>query len=233
MNNVSRRNFLKGFGIVGATTLLTACGEQARNTEAPASDAGQDVTAESTDKTQSADATSAPASPEDEAMVVVFSRADENYGVGTVETGNTMVLAQMIAEATGAELFEIERTTPYPAGYDECCDEAKVEQDEGARPELKSMPDISNAQTIYLGFPCWWGDLPMPVYTLIEALDWNGKTICPFDTHAGSGDSAMLAALERTCEGATIAKSLSMAGTTAQQQRDEARSQVESWLASL
>ena len=165
--------------------------------------------------------------------MLVFSRAGENYGVGTVEVGNTMVLAQMIAEKIGADLFEIERATPYPEGYDACCDEALEEQRASARPELAVLPDISGYETVYFGFPCWWGDLPMPVYTAIEALDWSGKTIAPFNTHAGSGESGMFVTLASKCEGATVTDGLTIAGTTAQNDRPSAQSQVEAWLDGL
>ena len=165
--------------------------------------------------------------------MLVFSRAGENYGVGTVEVGNTMVLAQMIAEKTGADLFEIERAEPYPEAYDACCDEALEEKNSGARPELAAMPDLSGYDTVYLGFPCWWGDMPMPVYTAIEALDWGGKAIRPFNTHAGSGQAGMFATVARKCAGATVADGLTMAGTTAQNDRNAAESQIDNWLASL
>ena len=165
--------------------------------------------------------------------MLVFSRAGENYGVGTVEVGNTMVLAQMIAEKIGADLFEIERATPYPEGYDACCDEALEEQRASARPELAVLPDISGYETVYFGFPCWWGDLPMPVYTAVEALDWNGKTISPFNTHAGSGEAGMFSTLASKCSGATVTDGLTMSGETAQNDRPSAESGVDSWLASL
>ena len=163
--------------------------------------------------------------------MLVFSRAGENYGVGTVEVGNTMVLAQMIAEKTGAELFELERATPYSESYDACCDEAMDEKNADARPELKALPDVSGYDTVYFGFPCWWGDMPMPVYTAIEALDWSGKEIRPFNTHAGSGDAGMFDTLASKCSGATVTDGLTIAGTTAQNDRDAAESQVETWLA--
>lgn len=174
-----------------------------------------------------------PATQNGASLVLVFSRAGENYGVGTVKVGNTMVLAQIIAEKTGADLFEIERAESYPEAYDACCDEVLEEKNSDARPELVSMPDLSGYDTVYLGFPCWWGDMPMPVYAAIEALDWDGKTICPFNTHAGSGDAGMFSTVARKCAGATVTDGLTMAGTTAQEDRAAADSQVDTWLASL
>lgn len=98
-------------------------------------------------------------------LIAYFSRADENYGVGVIEKGNTEIIAEMISEETGGELFHIERSAPYPADYDECTDEAKKEQEENARPELASELDsIENYSTIFIGFPIWWSDMPMAVY---------------------------------------------------------------------
>ena len=245
-NNVSRRRFLQVAGItaVGAAMGLVGCGQSRSEDDASASTSSNSSAATSSpDKTEveesndasstSQDSTSQEPASDTKSLVLVFSRADENYGVGTVEVGNTMVLAQMIAEKTVSDLFEIERVTAYPASYDACCDEALEEQRADARPELKSMPDISGYDTIYFGFPCWWGDLPMPVYTAIEALDWNGKTISPFNTHAGSGESGMFSTLASKCAGATVTSGLTLSGETAQNDRAEAEASVDSWLSSL
>lgn len=245
-NNFSRRRFLQIAGITAASATmgLVGCGQSRSEDDASASTSSNSSAATSSpDKTEveesnnasstSQDPTSQEPASDTKSLVLVFSRADENYGVGTVEVGNTMVLAQMIAEKTASNLFEIERVTAYPASYDACCDEALEEQHADARPELKSMPDISGYDTIYFGFPCWWGDLPMPVYTAIEALDWNGKTISPFNTHAGSGESGMFSTLASKCAGATVTSGLTLSGETAQNDRAEAEASVDSWLSSL
>ena len=166
-------------------------------------------------------------------LVLIFSRADENYNVGYVETGNTMVIAQFVQEKTGADMFELEPAQPYAADYQTCIDYALEEQERGGRPELKALPDLSAYETVYFGFPVWWGDIPMPVYTAIEALDWQGKTIAPFNTHEGSGNAGMFATLARVCEGSTVLEGLTIQGTVAQQQRDAAEARVDEWLAGL
>ena len=242
-NNISRRRFLQVAGIsaLGAAAGLAGCGQSRSESAASSASASASSIASasaasagsaSADSSASAASSQAEASKSD-SLVLVFSRADENYVVGTVEVGNTMVPAQMIAEKTGADLFEIERVAAYPTGYDDCCDEALEEQRAGARSELKALPDIAGYDTIYFGFPCWWGDLPMPVYTAIEALDWTGKTISPFNTHEGSGESGMFSTLASECAGATVTEGLTMTGGTAQNDRGEAESKVDAWLASL
>ena len=235
MNALTRRRFLRiaGLSALGAAAGLAGCGESRNATGASTSSIASSGSASSGDTTPAPSASTAPSAQNGASLVLVFSRAGENYGVGTVEVGNTMVLAQMIAEKTGADLFEIERAKPYPEAYNACCDESLEEKNAGVRPELAAMPDISGYNTVYLGFPCWWGDMPMPVYTAIDALDWNGKTICPFSTHAGSGEAGMFATVARRCTGATVMDGLTVAGTTAQNDRTTAESQVDSWLASL
>ena len=97
------------------------------------------------------------------ALVVYFSRADENYNVGYIEKGNTKILAEMIAEATGADMFEIKPAKPYPKEYTATTNLAKKEKNEKARPEIVgTMPDVSGYDVIFFGYPIWWGDLPMP-----------------------------------------------------------------------
>lgn len=167
------------------------------------------------------------------ALALVFSRAGENYNVGVVDRGNTAIIADILVERTGADLFELEPAVAYPEGYDECCDLALAEKNEGARPELVVLPDLTSYETVFLGFPCWWGDIPMPVYTAIEALDWNGKTICPFNTHEGSGESGMFSTLEAVCEGATVTSGLTVRGQDAQNDREGTQAEVDSWLSEL
>ena len=235
MSALTRRGFLRiaGLSALGATAGLAGCGES-RNAAGASSPAGASSSdASSANDKATPSASTPPATLSSASLVLVFSRAGENYGVGAVEVGNTMVLARMIAEKTGADLLEIERAEPYPEAYNACCDEALEEKNSSARPELATMPDLSGYDAVYLGFPCWWGDMPMPVYTAIEALDWNGKTIYPFNTHAGSGAAGMFGTVARICAGATVTSGLTMAGTTAQNDRDAAESQVDDWLASL
>ena len=247
--NITRRGFLGAacMAMIGVAGALTGCGESraagsvasgqgssSASTEPSTSSALESSAANSSAadaRAQAAASQEASAAAEGaSSLVLVFSRAGENYGVGTVEVGNTMVLAQMIAEKTGSDLFELERATPYPDAYDACCDEALEEKNAGARPALADLPDLAGYDTVYFGFPCWWGDLPMPVYTAMEALDWNGKEVRPFNTHAGSGEAGMFATLAQKCSGATVTDGLTIAGTTAQNDRASAESQVNTWL---
>ncbi|MCM1320662.1 MAG: flavodoxin [Bacteroides sp.] len=165
--------------------------------------------------------------------VVYFSRADENYGVGVIEKGNTEIVAEEIARQAGitkTAIFKIERVEPYPAAYRACTEEAKKEQNAAARPALKSTPDISAFDTIYLGYPNWWGDMPMCVYTFLESQDWAGKTVVPFCTHEGSGLSGTEAALKKTCRGAAVKKGLAIRGSIAQKDKSTVEKNVREWI---
>lgn len=166
-------------------------------------------------------------------LIAYFSRADENYGVGVIEKGNTEIIAEMISEKTGGLLFHIERAEPYPANYDECTDVAKQEQNDNARPELLEDMDISEYDVIFLGYPIWWGEMPMPVYTFLEGHDFSGKTIIPFCTHAGSGLSGTEKSIESICPDSDILGGLSIKGEDAQNSQEQAQKTVNEWLENL
>ena len=166
-------------------------------------------------------------------LVAVFSRADENYGVGYIKVGNTMKLAQVIAEKTGAELFEVVPAEKYPADYDTCIDVAKKEQNRNDRPAIAQDKDISEYDVIFLGYPVWWGDIPMCMYTFIEAHDWAGKTVIPFCTSEGSGAGSTDRTLKRALKGAEVKRVMSMRGAKAQNNPSEVESTVDRWLKTL
>lgn len=169
-------------------------------------------------------------------LVVFFSHAGENYNVGNIEKGNTHIIADMIAEATGADIFEIVPETPYPAdSYDECVEIARQEKRADARPAIKGDKKIEDYDIIFVGYPNWWGDLPMCVYTFIEKHNWNGKTVIPFITHEGSGMGGTDRKLAAACEGADVAvgKGLAVQGKTAQENQASAQKTVNQWLDNL
>jgi len=243
---LTRRSFLNltGTAVLGAAALaIPGCGEArgSASSESPSA-APTDSTASATPvasanaeaassaTSASTEAVSSNAAAQSNSLVLYFSRTGENYGVGVIEEGNTAIVAKMIAERTGADLFEIVPTEAYPEGYDACCDVALDEQNAGARPAYSSDIDLASYETVYLGYPIWWGDLPMCVYTFLEAHDWTGKDIHPFCTHAGSGLSGTVSSIQSTCAGSTVGEGLSIEGTTAQNSRDEAQAAVDAWL---
>lgn len=164
-------------------------------------------------------------------LVAYFSRADENYGVGVVEKGNTQIIAEFIADYLKADTFHIKTVTPYPKNYRECTNVALEEQKKKARPALaEEIGNLKDYDIIFLGYPNWWGDLPMAVYTFLENNDFSGKTIIPFCTHAGSGLSNTIRTVASKCPQSTVLNGFSMSGQTAQKSRDSAKRDTLKWI---
>lgn len=167
-------------------------------------------------------------------LVAYFSRTGENYGVGNISKGNTEIVAEFIGQYVGGDLFHIEPAVQYPQNYDECVDLAKKEQSAKARPSLAStLESIQNYDVIFLGFPNWWGDMPMPVYTFIEQFDFTGKIVIPFCTHEGSGLGGIPQKIERACKGANVLKGIAIRGSAAQNSQKQVQKTVNKWLADL
>ncbi len=163
-------------------------------------------------------------------IVIYFSRSGENYFGGelkNIEKGNTEVIAEYIQELGGADLFKVEPAVEYPADYMKCIDVAQKEQQADARPEIKeTLESIAEYDTVYIGFPNWWGTLPMPMFTQLEQLDFAGKTVKPFVTHEGSGFGSSQKDLAKLCEGADIKNGLSIPGANVY----DAKETVKSWI---
>lgn len=150
-------------------------------------------------------------------LIAFYSRAGENYFGGqyrTVTVGNTEKVARQIAEVTGGTLFQIRQKVPYAVDYQTCIRQAKADQKAKARPELVELPgSLDGYDEIYLGYPNYWGDLPMAVYTFLEGMDWTGKTIHPFCTHEGSGLSGTEQKIAAVCKGAHLTPGLAILGS--------------------
>ena len=175
-----------------------------------------------------------PAAFAEGALVVYFSHAGENYNVGVIEEGNTAKLAKVIAAQTGAELFEIVPVVDYPQSYDECLEVATAEQRDGARPEyVGEVENWDQYDTVFIGYPIWWGEIPNIVYTFMEGHDFAGKTVIPFNTHEGSGQAHSQRDIEKTLPDATVLQGLAVRGATAQNDADATAKAVSDWLNGL
>ena len=153
------------------------------------------------------------------ALVIYFSRADENYFGGSmkyIEKGNTEVVAEFIREITGAELFKVERKVPYSKDYMTCIKEAQDEQKRNELPELvKELADINDYDTIFIGGPIYWGTLPQPMFTQLSKLDFKEKTIMTFSTHEGSGLASIMMDIRKYAPTADIKPGLAILGSNA------------------
>lgn len=145
-------------------------------------------------------------------------------------TGNTGVVAAMIAQASGADLFSIRTVEQYPDTYNATIDQGQQEQREDARPELAAhLENLDNYDTIFLGFPNWWGDMPMALYSFLDEVDLSGKTVIPFVTSGGSGFSNTIRTIQEMEPQADVQEGLSIGASSA----TGAQEQVESWLSEL
>ncbi len=145
-------------------------------------------------------------------------------------SGNTEQVAQLIQEATGGDLFEITPAVPYTDDYDELLDIARQEQSDGARPELAAqVENWGRYDTVFVGYPNWWSDAPMVVYTFLESYDWTGKTLIPFNTSASGGFGRSLDNLAGSAAGATFLEGISFTERTL----EDAQSEVPAWLDGL
>ena len=164
------------------------------------------------------------------ALVIYFSRADENYFGGSmryIQKGNTEVIAEYIRDICGADLFKVERKVPYSKDYMTCIKEAQVEQRTNERPELvKYINDISNYDVIFIGAPIYWGTMPQPMFTLLEKLDFNNKIVMPFTTHEGSGLANVVTDIKKIAKGANIKAGLAIVGSSV----NTAKGKVEQWI---
>lgn len=152
-------------------------------------------------------------------LIIYYSRAAENFFSGSlkyVRKGNTEIVAEKLAKLTGGTLFQVEPVVPYSEDYEECLRQVKQDQELGARPAVRSLPqDFERYDLVTLVYPNFWGTLPMHMYTLLEQLDFSGKTVRAVCTHEGSGMGYSEEELKKLCPGARILKGLIIRGGTA------------------
>lgn len=200
----------KSFGIIAAiftVTVLSACGNNA---------AEDSSTNES--KTETSFSTIQDKEKFGNSLVVYFSMPETNDPENMTEEeensavvidgkvlGNTQYVAETIQEQLGAEIFRIEPETAYPTDHEKLVDLASQEQEDKARPALKEkIAAIDQYDTIFLGYPNWWGDMPMILYSFLDETDFAGKTIIPFNTHGGSGFSDTINSIKQEEPEATV-----------------------------
>lgn len=152
-------------------------------------------------------------------LTVYYSRKGENYfggSIRSVDKGNTAYVAEFIQKAVGGDLFEIDTVKSYSDDYTTCTEEAQADLRANARPELKEyIDDLNGYDTIFVGYPNWWGTCPMAVFTFLEHYDLTGKRIIPFCTNEGSGMGSSELDLKLICVGATVEKGLAITGSKA------------------
>lgn len=186
-----------------------ASGQEAEDTKEPAAEAAEPESGEE--------------SPSDgdgkKALVAYFSWS-----------GNTENVANSIAARTGADIFKIVPAEPYIDDYDELLDIATKEKQDGARPKIAdTIENFEQYDVVYVGYPNWWSDMPMILYTFFDSYDFSGKTIAPFCTSGGSGLSGTVNSIKELEPEAEVLDGLHI-GDSASSDPDSA---VEEWLGNL
>ncbi|WP_094605799.1 hypothetical protein SPSIL_005480 [Sporomusa silvacetica DSM 10669] len=149
-------------------------------------------------------------------LIAYYSRKGNNYVGGSIVNlpiGNTEVIAKKIQQITGSDVFEIKTVKSYPEDYTETTNVAQEENRNNARPELTAtVDDIDSYDVIYIGYPNWWGTMPMAVFTFLESYDFSGKTIIPFCTHEGSRMGSSERDIKKLCPNAKVLSGLAIVG---------------------
>ena len=162
-------------------------------------------------------------------LTVYYSRTGENYGKGGIQNltvGNTARAAAYVQKAVGGDLFEVQPVREYDKDYYKCTEEAKAELREQARPALRAYPEnFESYDVIFVGYPNWWGTMPMCMFTLLEHFDLSGKTVVPFCTNEGSGMGVSERDLAVLCKNATLKAGLAIRGSEV----EKAEAAVSKW----
>ena len=163
-------------------------------------------------------------------LIVFFSHAGENYGVGNIKVGNTKLVADEIQKVTGGDEFEIVAEKNYDMPYDALTKLAKEESEKGEKPSFKGeIKNIDDYDTIFIGGPVWWGTYPRVMFTFFDKYDLNDKTIIPFTTHEGSGLGSVVEDLKSIYPNATFKEPFNIYGH--ETRKDQ--SKVYKWLKKL
>jgi flavodoxin len=166
-------------------------------------------------------------------LIAYFSRKGNNYVGGSIVNlpiGNTEVIAKKIQKLTGSDTFEIKTIKSYPEDYTETTNVAKEELSNNFRPELTEIvDDMDSYDVIYIGYPNWYGTMPMAVFTFLESYDFSGKTIIPYCTHEGSGLGQSVRDIKKLCPNSRVLDGLAIKGGSVNRNQND----VSAWLHKL
>ncbi len=166
-------------------------------------------------------------------FIAYFSRKGNNYVGGSIVNlpiGNTEVIAKKIQRLTESDIFQIKTVKSYPEDYTETTNVAHEEQRKNARPKLTELViNLDSYDVIYIGYPNWYGTMPMAVFTFLESYDFSGKTIVPFCTHEGSGMGSSEHDIKKLCPNANVLSGLAIRGSSVERTDKD----VTNWLKKL
>lgn len=212
---------------------LTSCGGTDNESQVQSNSPSQqaDAMESNTQQESTPELSDEPAELDDSHILVAyFSMAGEQYEVGLIEKGNTEIVAEMIAEATGADIFPIQPVTPYPDTYDELLEISQQESMNDPPEIAETVENMEQYDTVFIGYPIWWGDIPAIVAGFLGDYDLSGKTVIPFCTHAGSGLGQTQHLVADLAVGADVLDGLAIRGQIAQEDPEAAEADVSEWL---
>lgn len=231
------------------TFTLAACGrvDDTQNTQVEKKqESGQTVTEPTVNNTN--DEPAEPVSEDSDTaqsgsnILIAYFTAAENSGVDAVSSasytmingtavGRLRAVADMIQENVGGDLFSIQTSVVYPADGGDLIEYAAEEQDENARPELTSqIENLDQYDTVFIGYPTWWYDMPQILYSFFDAYDFAEKTIIPFNVHNGSRFSGTIDTIKELEPDATVIED---GFTVSEHDVAEAAEDVAEWLKEL
>lgn len=213
-----KRRFLIMLAVVMIISIFTGCGSASvKNNQTTKNDSAEKSS--DIDSSSNAVMEAVQNNTDDENILIAYFSVPENVDTDGIDAnsgssivvknkdvlGNMQYMAMTIQEAIGGELFRIETTEEYPLEHEILVNQAKEEQNEDARPELAThIENVEQYDIIFLGYPNWWGDMPLPLYTFLEEYDFSGKTIIPFNSHGGSGFSNTIEEIKKLQSNATV-----------------------------
>ncbi|SHI74638.1 Flavodoxin [Desulfosporosinus lacus DSM 15449] len=226
--------------IVGCSNKKTPSSD---NTQKSSSDSTTVSPGDSTPKSESStDSSSGQSATKNSNILIAYFTMPEDVNTAGVDAiasasivvkdgkalGNTQYMAQVIQQTAGGDLFSIETVQQYPLDHDPLVDQAAAEQKKNARPKLAThVENMEDYDIIFLGYPNWWGDLPMPLYTFLEEYDLSGKTIIPFCPHGGNGFSRTVSTIAEMQPKATVSKD---GLTVSRNNVADSEAEVKAWL---
>jgi len=219
-NAINRRTFVGTVGTLaaGALLALAGCGNGGSSSATGGAGAGAGSATSSASSASASAASASSSAPASKSLIVLWSWS-----------GNTLKMAERLSELSGAEIYRIEAADPYPEDYNACADRAKQERDDKVYPAIANpIENWADYDTVFMGYPIWWYELPMIVQGFVRDHDWAGKTIVPFNSHEGSGNGGTYDDL-REMTGATVLDGLAIRGEDVASSLDK----VDSWYASL
>ena len=223
---------------------LSACGSSTNSspdTTETSSQAQQSNTKNITENNADAEINSEnTVSDKQNKVLILYFSANNTKDVDAVSSATTMIdgassvqwIADIIHDTAGGDLVPIIPSEDYPLGYNELADYAKKEQSDGGRPAFEDLGvDPASYDTVFIGYPIWWYEMPMIMDTLFETYDFSGVTIIPFNTHEGSRDGGTYKDIQEHEPNTTVLEGLAVRGQDAGQ--DSAKMSVTEWLGSL